>query len=181
LKHERFVELAKERAYNERGALRPLAAHVRRLYGAIRTLQEDDNSFWYIADIIQQARGDQIDPEDFMARVKTYYHRDRKALCDVPVTRGSRRLVELRSKENSAADRPEPPAVRMLPEVEKDGSAPKTVERSDEAKARGAGDKSQRSAVEKDNQDEEARSSNDLSGLTLALRRRGHRRIAPGG
>jgi hypothetical protein len=79
--HDRFVALAKKAAINAQG--KPsLAAHVRRLYGAIRELQQDDNSFFYIAEVIQSAREDKTDAMAFMSRVKTYYHRDRQTLGD---------------------------------------------------------------------------------------------------
>tara|TARA_R100000365_G_C2740800_1_gene69511 strand:- start:502 stop:1041 length:540 start_codon:yes stop_codon:yes gene_type:complete len=88
--HEEFVGLACQTARNAQG-LRPLAAHVRQLYGVIRALQKDDNAFLYIAEVIQKARNDKSDAFDFMNRVKSYHHRDRKAVGDPCVVRGIRR------------------------------------------------------------------------------------------
>ena len=91
---EEFIELARRTAGNAQG-LRPLARHVRKLYDAIRALQEDDNSFFYVADIIREARRDQTDPIEFMIRVKTYHHRDRTAKGDPLISRGMARRTEV--------------------------------------------------------------------------------------
>ena len=88
--HEEFVDLAGQTARNAQG-LRPLAGHVRQLYGVIRALQHDDNALLYIAEVIQKARNDKSDAFDFMNRVKSYHHRDRKAVGDPCVVRGIRR------------------------------------------------------------------------------------------
>lgn len=85
--HDDFVKMAEEAAKNAQG-LRPLANHVRQLHQAIRQLQVEDNSFFYIAEVIQQGRGDKTDAIDFMQRVKTYYHRDRKRAGYPLVNRG---------------------------------------------------------------------------------------------
>lgn len=85
--HEEFVMRAEQTARTAQG-LRRLAAHVRRLYTAIRALQEDDNGFLYIGEVIQRARDDKTDTLAFATRVKTYYHRDRVALGDPLIPRG---------------------------------------------------------------------------------------------
>ncbi|MGV8855896.1 MAG: hypothetical protein ACOH2L_14765 [Devosia sp.] len=87
MNHEQFVKLANKTARNAQG-MRPLACHVRRLYRTIRALQQDDNAFCYMAEVIQKARADKTDPLEFIDRVKTYYHRDRQAFGDALVKRG---------------------------------------------------------------------------------------------
>lgn len=171
MKHKRFVKLAKEKARNQRGGKRTLAAHVRQLYSAIRELQEDDNAFAYIAEIIQDARADKTDEEAFMHRVKTYYHRDRKALNDPLVVRGPRRAMELaRTNEvaapvdRSAGGIPNSPVMAEEPGGHQD--AHPVMTRLEESKA---GIVLQRRNVS---------SSDDRSSLTAALRRPGHRRVA---
>lgn len=84
---EEFKDLAARTARNAQG-LRSLAAHVRQLYVAIRTLQRDDNGFAYMAEIIQAARGDKRDAMEFVDRVKTYHHRDRSRMGDPVIERG---------------------------------------------------------------------------------------------
>lgn len=176
MNHERFVQLARETAFNDRGSLRRLAPHVRRLYAAIREVQEDENAFAYIAEVIQEARGDKTDAEAFMHRIKTYYHRDRKALGDDLVVRGYRRLLELRTKTKAAPGARLPSTTNELKEEaisssrhgagELEHSAP--LARSHHANAASA-TRGQTVVPE------------DRRSLTAALNRRGHRRNAPGG
>ncbi|WP_127143892.1 hypothetical protein [Pelagibacterium montanilacus] len=85
--HDEFVARAQETARNAQG-LRPLAGHVRRLYRDIRALQGDDNAFYYISEVIHAARGGDRDLSQTTERVKTYFHRYRKALGDPVVARG---------------------------------------------------------------------------------------------
>ncbi|ODT72420.1 MAG: hypothetical protein ABS75_04785 [Pelagibacterium sp. SCN 63-23] len=89
--NDQFVALAVAAALNAQGKCR-LAAHVRRLYGAIRKLQQEDNSFFYIAGVIQSARNDKTDPTEFMTRIKTYYHRHRKSVGD-PLVKPAKGVV----------------------------------------------------------------------------------------
>lgn len=111
--HEEFQEHARATARNA-GGLRPLAAHIRRLYPLIRTLQSEDNSFYYIAEVVQMARGDKTDATQFMTRIKTYHHRDRVAAGDPLVHRGMPASSIAAREERDATQAPPPTERRTI-------------------------------------------------------------------
>lgn len=111
--HEEFQERARATARNA-GGLRPLAAHIRRLYPLIRTLQSEDNSFYYIAEVVQMARGDKTDATQFMTRVKTYHHRDRVAAGDPLVHRGMPAASIVALEQSDATQATSPTARRTI-------------------------------------------------------------------
>ncbi|KQN73479.1 hypothetical protein [Devosia sp. Leaf64] len=86
--HEEFEKLAKATCRNA-GGLVTLIDHVLRLYPALRKLQIEDNSFYYMAEVIKKARGDKTELENFKDRIKTYYHRLRREKGDPLIKRGT--------------------------------------------------------------------------------------------
>jgi hypothetical protein len=95
MKHSEFVKLARGTARNAQG-LRKLAPHVRLLYDAIRTLQDDDNAYLYMAEVLLLARGDKLDAQMIADRIRAYHFRDRAARGDAPVERGARKLTRIK-------------------------------------------------------------------------------------
>ena len=86
--HETFAKSAAATARNAQG-IRPLAGQVRLLYDDIRKLQADDNSYFYIAEIIAASRGGVSDIDGLVGCIRVYHHRDRKVRGDKPIKRGS--------------------------------------------------------------------------------------------
>jgi hypothetical protein len=98
MKHSEFVKLAQGTARNAQG-LRKLAPHVRLLYDAIRTLQDDDNAYLYMAEVLLLARGDKLDAQMIADRIRAYHFRDRAARGDAPVERGARKLTRIKLRQ----------------------------------------------------------------------------------
>ena len=180
--HEEFVKLASEAGRNAQG-LRPLAAHVRQLYEHIRTLQIEDNSFYYIAEVIQQARQDSTDAMGFMNRVKSYYHRDREAAGDPLVIRGRGRLAqEQGTTQTTNSMRAATPTLNRPAVALEEAMVPKPMATENPDREQTVGVDGNETPAPLAQRVEQTVVRRDLGALTSALHNRpGRRRVVSGG